>query len=467
MAAQVAAAQMPSTSNDNLEPIDFETALPALNIVGDFPKSLSGVLVRNGPNPLFPDHDAHWFAGDGMLHAFSVSNGTVAYRNCWVRTKRWQAQKLHGGIPDLATESAGKGSDGDGTANTNVIWHGKCLLALEEAHLPIEVSLPLLQTQGVCDFGGRLHDRFTAHPKKDPATGELHFFGYGTPEPLSAGMVYGVIDADNNVVRQDSFQAPYPSMVHDMAITKNYVVIPVMPLTASAQRASEGGLPYVWNPALSNKIGVFRRDLGPQSIRWFDGPASYVFHFMNAWEEGPHLYVDGMQSNCAPLFPDVDGALPDADHTAATLCRWHFHMDDGLARYDQAQLDDFPGEFPRMDDRYTGSAYRHGWFCGHAGTQGEKFNSIVHFDHRRRRRSVYQLPPGDSSSEVVFVPHYDMADEGDGWLLAVVYRAGENRSDLVVFDALEVDAGPVATAQLPHRVPMGFHGNWIDATELA
>lgn len=459
------AAPAPSSGTGNREPIDFETALPALKITGDLPKWLNGILVRNGPNPLFPSDHAHWFEGDGMLHAFSLSQGTASYRNCWVRTKRWQAQQLHGCALDPQTES--EANQSDGAANTNVIWHGKRLLALEEAHLPIEVSLPLLQTQGACDFGGKLQGSFTAHPKKDPATGELHFFGYGTPEPLSAGMVYGVIDADNNVVRLDAFQAPYPSMVHDMVITKNYVVIPVMPLTASAQRAAESGVPFVWDPALSNKIGVFRRDLGPQSIRWFDGPASYVFHFMNAWEEGPHLYVDGMQARRAPLFPAVDGSMPAPDQAAATLCRWHFHMESSLATYDQTRLDDLPGEFPRMDERYTGRAYRHGWFCGHAGTQGEKFNAIVHFDHRRRRRSVYPLPQGDSASEVVFVPHYDMADEGDGCLLAVVYRAGEDRSDLVVFDALEVDAGPVATAQLPHRVPMGFHGNWVDATELA
>src|SRR3546814_4857088 len=146
-------------------------------------------------------------------------------------------------------------------------------------------SSDLLQTLGPCVFDKQLANCFTAHPKKDAKTGELHFFGYGTPDPLSAGMVYGVVDAANTVIRMESFQAPYASMAHDMAITKNYAIIPVMPLTASAERAANDGPPFAWDPRFGNKIGVFRRDQGGQSMRWYDGPASYTFHFMNRSEE--------------------------------------------------------------------------------------------------------------------------------------------------------------------------------------
>jgi carotenoid cleavage dioxygenase len=63
----------------------------------------------------------------------------------------------------------------------------------------------------------------------------------------------------------------------------------------------------------------------------------------------------------------------------------------------------------------------------------------------------------------VFTPRSPDAAEGDGWLTAVVWRAGENRSDFVVFDAQEVAKGPIGTAELPRRVPFGFHGNWVSA----
>jgi len=455
--------------SDNLAPIDFETDLPALRIHGNMPKSLNGVLVRNGPNPLFPSPDAHWFSGDGMLHAFSLANGTASYRNRWVRTQRWEAQRVRNQSLDFGFAPPQGQSDefNDGAANTNVIWHGGRLLALEEAHLPVEIALPLLQTQGQQNFGKRLTGCFTAHPKKDPATGDLHFFGYGTPQPFSTGMVYGVVNASNEVVHLETFQAPYASMVHDMAITQNYVVIPIMPLTASMDRAGKGEPPFAWDASFPNQIGVFRRDLGVKSLRWYKGPASYVFHFMNAWEEGMHLYVDGMQFQQAPLFPNVDRAAPPPAKPSASLCRWHFDLEADGGSYGQTCVDDFPGEFPRIDDRYTGRVYRHGWFTGHAGHEHGKFGCIVHFDHRRRKRAVYHLPPGDSSSEVVFVPRYDRADEGDGWLLAVVFRAGQGRSDLMVLDALEVESGPVALAELPHRVPDGFHGSWIDAADLS
>src|SRR3546814_357066 len=150
----------------------------------------------------------------------------------------------------------------------------------------------------------------------------------------------------------ESFQAPYASMAHDMAITKNYSIIPVMPLTASAERAANDGPPFAWDPRFGNKIGVFRRDQGVQSLRWYDGPASYTFHFMNAWEEGTHLYVDGMQFEQAPLFPRADGSVAPPANPSAVLSRWHFDLDADGGSYDQMAVDDFPGEFPRIDDRY-------------------------------------------------------------------------------------------------------------------
>ena len=53
--------------------------------------------------------------------------------------------------------------------------------------------------------------------------------------------------------------------------------------------------------------------------------------------------------------------------------------------------------------------------------------------------------------------------EGDGWLLAVVWRAAENRSDMLVLDATNIEDGPIATVELPVRVPFGFHGNFVAA----
>lgn len=90
-------------------------------------------------------------------------------------------------------------------------------------------------------------------------------------------------------------------------------------------------------------------------------------------------------------------------------------------------------------------------------------SGLVHVDGRGSRRGQYLLPAGDTLSEPVFVARGGDAAEGDGWLLTAVWRAGENRSDLAVFSATDVAAGPVALVQLGHRVPDGFHGNWVGA----
>jgi carotenoid cleavage dioxygenase len=94
---------------------------------------------------------------------------------------------------------------------------------------------------------------------------------------------------------------------------------------------------------------------------------------------------------------------------------------------------------------------------------GKGFGGIAHIDHQTGKRTVFEFEPGDGVGEPVFVPRTASADEGDGWVIATVYRAAEDRSDLVVFDAQDIAAGPIAAAETPRRVPFGFHGNWRPA----
>jgi carotenoid cleavage dioxygenase-like enzyme len=84
------------------------------------------------------------------------------------------------------------------------------------------------------------------------------------------------------------------------------------------------------------------------------------------------------------------------------------------------------------------------------------------------RNGPNPLVPDDRNrvSEPVFVARSADAAEGDGWVLATVWRSATNTSDMVVFDARRVAAGPVCVASLPHRVPDGFHGNWFAAGEM-
>jgi carotenoid cleavage dioxygenase len=404
-----------------------------------------------------------------MLHAFTIADGQVGYRNRWVRTARWQAADVAARHPEAHSSDGspdGAPTEDNGSANTNVIRHAGQVLALEEAHLPIAMDLATLDTLGSTDFGGGLHDRFTAHPKTDPDTGELLFFGYGSPESLSSGMNFGTISSDGRVTRFERFEAPYPSMVHDFAVSSGHVLFPVMPLTASRERAEAGRPPFAWEPQYGTRVGVMPRGGSTAELVWWSGPACYVFHVMNAWDADGSVFADVMQHDVPPLFPLPDGSPVSDSPALARLVRWQFDLADPRREFRRTVLNEIPGEFPRIDDRRAGLPYRHGWFAGHAlSSSGEPhlYASVVHIDHATARRDIYTFDAPDRVSEPVFVQHAPDAGEGDGWLLATVWRGATNRSDLVIFDARRVAAGPVCVASLPHRVPDGFHGNWFAA----
>jgi carotenoid cleavage dioxygenase-like enzyme len=453
----------------NRAPIPFECDAPFLKVTGELPRELNGTLYRNGPNPQFDAPGAHWFVGDGMLHAFQIENGRASYRNRWVRTPKWQAEHdagraLFGGFGQKLPDAPAPATDG-GVANTNIVFHAGRLLALEEEHLPTEIEPGTLKTRGYCDFAGGLRGPFTAHPKIDPATGEMVFFGYNASGRMTPTLSFGSICASGAVTRFDRFEAPYASMVHDFIVTENHLLFPILPVTGSMARAMKGAPPYAWEPEKGAYVGIMRRNGAANDITWFRGENCYVFHVMNAWEDGSRIVADVMQFEEAPLFPHPDGRPTDPAKSRARLCRWTFDLAGNTDRFTQTYLDDLTGEFPRIDDRHAGVRNGHGWYaCTHPNTPVfGALAGIAHVDGAGARLGKYLLPLGDTISEPVFVARGDDAAEGDGWLLAVVWRAGDNRSDLAVFNATDVATGPVALVHLGHRVPDGFHGNWVGA----
>jgi carotenoid cleavage dioxygenase-like enzyme len=458
-----------TSARSNLAPIPFESDAPFLRMTGELPRDLNGTLYRNGPNPQFDVPSAHWFVGDGMLHAFHLENGRAAYSNRWVRTPKWRAEHdagraLFGGFGRKLPGAPASLTDG-GVANTNIIFHGGRLLALEEAHLPTEIEPGTLATRGYCNFGGAIGGPFTAHPKIDPVTGELVFFGYNAGGPFSPTLSFGSVEASGAVTRFEKFQAPYASMVHDFIVTEHHLLFPVLPITGSMTRAMAGQPPYAWEPDKGAYVGLMKRNGSAEDVVWFRGDSCYVFHVMNAWEEGGRIIADVMQFEEAPLFPHPDGSPTDPNKSRARLARWTFDLAGNTDRFQQTYLDDLSGEFPRIDERRAGFASRHGWYaCANPDLpMFGALTGLVHVDGNGRRLARYLLPAGDTISEPVFVARDRDAAEGDGWLLAVVWRARENCSDLAIFNAADIATGPVALVHLGHRVPDGFHGNWVAA----
>jgi carotenoid cleavage dioxygenase len=448
----------------NFAPLGFECDANDLVVIGEIPRGLEGALYRNGANPQFaPRGKYHWFDGDGMIHGFYFENGRVSYKNRWVRTEKWQRERaageaLFGGINAMGETDPSVAGVSANAANTNIVWHSGRLLALWEGGLPTELDPETLETRGTFDFGGRLTRRnhetgiMTAHPKLDPHTGEMLMFGYSAIDPY---LVYNVVDKDGRLVRSEEIEVPWASMMHDFITTAEHVIFPVFPVVFDLGALATGGSVLSWQPERGTKIGVMPRNGGSKDVRWYETEPCFVFHPMNAHTEGDRLICEVAQTDVVPLF--AEGGSPP------NLTRWTIDLSRGSVKHDK--LDDVPAEFPRLDERYTGLRYSHGYAGGmlREAPGAVMFDSILHYNVHTGSRSAHTLPEGCYTGEPVFVPLRANAPEGEGVLLATIYREAEHSSDLLVLDAENVEKEPIATIKLPTRVPFGFHGNWRPA----
>jgi len=449
----------------------MECDAPDLIVEGEVPRELNGAFFRNGPNAQFaPRGDYHFFAGDGMVHGFYLDDGRVSYRNRFVRTIKYKTEKeageaLFSAFNPMDTDPSVAGMETDGLANTNVVWHGGKLLALEEAHAPFELDPGTLESKGPWTFGDKLKGPMTAHPKIDHETGEMLFFGYNADGMISEQMSFHVADRDGNLTRSETFAAPYASMVHDFMVTKDHVIFPIMPLTGSMERAMSGAPVYAWEPEKGVHIGIMPRNGSVSEMRWFKGDPSFVFHPMNAHTSDDTVICDVCEFEEAPLFPMVDGTPGDPSKAVPRLTRWTFDLGRNSDDYKVELLDDLPCEFPRLDERLTGMTYRYGYFACDSNPEFKVggFNGIGRVDHDTGRTEIYDVGEACATNEPVFVPKSEDAAEGEGFLLANVYDDNRKATHLVILDAQNVSAGPLAKAYLDHRVPFGFHGNWCPA----
>lgn len=439
----------------NYAPVHDEIEAFDLPVVGAIPDALNGRYVRNGANPKHGP-TMHWFAGDGMLHGIRLRDGKAEwYRNRWVRTRLLEgAQRIdmEKGAFDLTV----------GAANTHVWRHAGKIFALEEASFPNEMS-PELDTLGPYDFGGRLHTPMTAHPHTCGETGEMHFFGY---ELITAPYItYHVADAAGNLVHSQPIDVPGPTMVHDFALSRHFAIFLDLPVVFDLSMAMSGTMPFGWDPSYGARIGLLDRDgarRGEQP-RWFEVPLCYVFHIMNAWDDGTadtparHVWLDAGRH--ASMW---DGG-PDR-FEPSLLWRWRFDLETGEVH--EEQLDDGSHAFPRIDERLCGLPNRYGWVVAprDGGTREgdmDASTAIVKYDLHTGARTMHDLGPAAQTGEPVFVPAHDGAGEDEGYLVTFVYDRAEDASRFVVLDAADMSAAPVATVPLPQRVPHGFHGSWF------
>jgi carotenoid cleavage dioxygenase-like enzyme len=434
---------LPIFRTGNYTPVHDELTAFDLPVQGSIPAELNGWYLRNGPNPRAGA--AHWCVGDGMVHGIRLENGRAAwYRNRWVRTESFEH-------PFGVYNDDGSRNLHSSIANTHVVRHAGKTLALMEFSLPYEITNDL-KTLGAYDFGGKLADSMTAHPKICPTTGELHFFGCGNL--FEPHVSYHRADADGALQVSRPIDVPALTLMHDFALTADYVVFMDLPLLFDARLAltqtDQRDLPYRWDEGYGARLGVLRRDDPYGRLRWFDINPCYVFHIANAYDSGNAIVLDVLR------YPEIWRDSSEFG-TEAALWRWTIDLDNGVVA--ERQLDDRGVEFPRVDDRLAGVAARYSVAVGSG--------ALVRYDLERGTASEHRFasPAGRAApswpGEAVFAPAAGECDELAGWYLTYVYDPVTDGSDLVVIDASDFEGDPVARVRLPRRVPHGFHGNWI------
>jgi len=448
-------------------PIGMECDYSHLSIEGEVPKELRGSFYRIGPNPQFPPRgNYNPLNGDGMVHVFHLRDGRVSYRNRWVRTQQWNLEHAAGRAL-FSTSGILRDNDPsvaqlrtDGVANTNLVWHAGRLLALEEGHGPIEISPMSLETIGKWSFAGKLSRNMTAHPKVDGDSGEMVFFANFPGGRISSDLELYFADATGELVGSRTLSGPFPALIHDFAVTEDFIIVAFCPVTVSIKRAMAGAPPIAWEPELGTHVGLTRRNDGSEETRWFTGKACMAWHSMNAFNEGNRVVVDVCEQEVA-VFPLADGSSTDPRRATQLLTRWEFDWN-GPGRFSQETLSEERCEYPRCDERRLGRSYRYGFVAclGGPGSDDIFHRGIARFDHATRRMQVYSAGACCAVAEPVFVQKKTDAREGEGYLLTNIFDENRNASHLAIFDAEEVERGPIARAHLDHRVPVGFHGVW-------
>jgi all-trans-8'-apo-beta-carotenal 15,15'-oxygenase len=438
-------------------------------VEGALPQGLTGTLYRNGPgrNDIDGKPFAHLFDGDGMLSQFTFREGQVHYRNRFVRTNHYLAERgadrppMRGFGNQLRRGPLGNAFRTPGNvANTSVTFHGGNLLALWEGGHPWRLDPDTLETIGEHDFDGRLKGAhtFSAHPKVDPATGELFNFGvaYGPRTKINSYRV----GRDGTLEYLQPVTLPYPVMNHDFALTEHHLVFVIDPILLRLGRFLLGYASFdgalAWDPSKTTKIVLVPRDGGKPRIAECD--PFFHFHVNNAFEEGGDTVVDLVRYEDYGIGESLR-SFSDGGFTERGVL-WRLRIKPGGA-VESHELCPWQCEFPQHDWRRTTHGHRYSYVAATPGSAGIG-TAVAKVDHESGTSSAHDFGAGQVAGEAIFVPRTADAGEDDGWLLSLVYSPQEHRSRLVVLDARDVESDPVAVAHLRHHVPLGFHGTFTD-----
>ncbi|MDQ2779819.1 MAG: carotenoid oxygenase family protein [Pseudomonadota bacterium] len=448
-----------------------------LATTGRWPHALRGRFYRNGP-ALFErgsgpgrERYRHWFDGDGMVQQYTLADGRISHRGRLVQTTKLSAERDAGRFlfPTFGTAIEGgppiTGADSINVANTNALEHAGRVLALWEGGSAYALDPVDLSTRGPVTWRDDLAGLpFTAHPKVDAAG---HLWNLGTFGPH---LMAWHIGPDGKLIDFQLGTSPYPGgMVHDLAITERYFVVPLPPVQLDFSRpVGDGARRFALEAGQPLRILVMEKaDITKRRV--FELPPAMVFHVGNAHEEADGTVVLSFATSPDATFLDrgaveiMSGQPLDSGQPRLAVAR--MNLQSGRITLDQMHHDI---EFPRIHPQRIGisGAGRARWLVSgaawklYASRQHALLHGVQLTDLQTGRVRRYDYGDQAIAEEHIVLPKPGQRGELDAWLLGTTFDARRQTTVLNLLDAAHIEDGPVAQAFLPYTLPLGFHGNF-------
>lgn len=467
------------------EPMRIECDIYDLVVEGEIPKEINGVWYRSVPDPQYPPMlgDDVFISGDGQVNAITFENGHADYKLRYIMSERLKNDRtarrsLHGNYRNPFTDDPSvKGKD-RGVYNTTPIFHASKLLALKEDNVAMELDPRTLETKGRFTFGGKLKSQtMTAHTRLDPDTGELFFFGYEAAGLATTDVAYCIADKNGNLIHEEWFKAPYVSMMHDFAVTKEHAVFPVFSTTTDMEKLKAGAPHWAWDQTKPTYVGIMPRKGKVSELRWFEGPPCFAYHMMNAFTEGSKVHMDlcVADMNMFPFIMAVGGYEYNPMNANGRLARWTFD----LSTYDSAKTNTWVetilgpgGDMPRVADKDFMKDYSIGYMAIFdprigppilSGPTGAGFNAILRLNIKTGEIKAWSQPE-TTLQEPVHIKSHQAGHEG--YLAVVCDLHATNTAQILLFAAGSIETGPIARLHIPMRQRGAVHGNWVSAEAL-
>ncbi len=455
----------------------------ALTVVeGAVPEGLRGILFRNGPGRMevYGQRYGHPFDGDGHLNRFEFTDAGIGYRNRYVRTREFLAEEA---ARKIVYRNFGTNVPGGfhknllrmrfkNAANTSVVMHAGRLHALWEGGWPHRIDPRTLDTLARDDLGGALRNDgnfierliapelpYSAHPRLDPATGELFNFGVASGK-VPALMLYN-LSPEGVCVRRERLELSAKGFLHDFTITPNHRVFFHTPVAFDTSRVLLGLVTPVESLHPTGEptqiLLLPRRGTGVQS---FTARPCFIFHFANAFEDGAHVIVDAARMDTLPSAGVAARLLAGKAERFPSPRLTRYILDTRSGAVEERRLTEHPGELPTINPAHWTLPHRYTWSIGMISHQSPYGTAILKVDAETRSSTVHDFAPW-LAGEPIFVARPGSCAEDDGWLLVMCYDPHTHGGELLVLDA--ADLRTLCRARMPHHSPLGFHGTWVPA----